>query len=531
MLRTLTFIAVRQKHDQTAGTAPFRLTGRDELVDNNLCTVGEVTELAFPNDEFIRIGRGITVIKSEDSFFRQDGIVALEASLLFLQVLQRMIGTHIPARTILIVEGCMTVEEGAATNVFTRNANAIARNQQRRIGQILGHTPVDRQLAVAHGSAVLDDFLDAGVQGEAFGNGRQTLGKTLQFLEGNRRVTGFDVLLGQERRPVNGVRMLVTSQNRVVQQLALVQMLAIFLDHLVRTISRQRTFCNQLVAVNLAGARMLADDLVHQRLGDHRLVLLVVAKLAEADDVDHYILGVLLTVLDGNLGNQRHGFRVVAINVEDRGIDHLEDVGTVVTRTIVARIGGGEANLVVDHDMQRAARAVTARLGKVEHFLVHALTGHSGVAMDQDRHDLRLAAFTTTDLAGIDRAFDDRVDDLEVRRVERQGQVARASRGGYVGREPHVVLDIASGQIALLLALEFGEEHGRSLAQRVDQDVQATTVGHADDNLINAIGTTGTDRFVHGDDQRFATFQREALLANVLGVQVAFKGFRSSQTL
>jgi len=67
VLRTLTFIAVRQKHDQTAGTAPFRLTGRDELVDNNLCTVGEVTELAFPNDELIRIGRGITVIKSEDA--------------------------------------------------------------------------------------------------------------------------------------------------------------------------------------------------------------------------------------------------------------------------------------------------------------------------------------------------------------------------------------------------------------------------------------------------------------------------------
>jgi hypothetical protein len=88
----LTFIAVRQQHDQTAGTAPLRLTGRDELVDDNLGAVGEVAELAFP-DEFIRIGRGITVIESQHSFFGQHGVVAVEASLLFLQVLQRMIGT------------------------------------------------------------------------------------------------------------------------------------------------------------------------------------------------------------------------------------------------------------------------------------------------------------------------------------------------------------------------------------------------------------------------------------------------------
>jgi hypothetical protein len=55
----------------------------------------------------------------------------------------------------------MTVEEGAAANVFTGNANAIPGNQQRSIGQILGHAPVDRQLALAHGGAVLDDLLDA----------------------------------------------------------------------------------------------------------------------------------------------------------------------------------------------------------------------------------------------------------------------------------------------------------------------------------------------------------------------------------
>ena len=164
--------------------------------------------------------------------------------------------------------------------------------------------------------------------------------------------------------------------------------------------------------------------------------------------------------------------------------------------------------------MQRAARAVTARLGKVEHFLDHALTGHSGVAMDQDRHDLRLAAFTTTDLAGINRAFDHRVDDFEVRRVERQGQVARASRVDTSDEKP-MWYPTRQRSDRSSSCPRIRRRAWTGLAQRIDQDVQATTVGHADDNLINAIGTTGTDRFVHGDDQRFAAFQREALLANV----------------
>ena len=88
MLRSLTFIAMRQEHDQTAGTTPFRFAGGDKLVDNNLRAIGKVTELTFPDNEFVGIGCGVSVVKSENRFFGKDRIVPLEASLLFLQILQ-----------------------------------------------------------------------------------------------------------------------------------------------------------------------------------------------------------------------------------------------------------------------------------------------------------------------------------------------------------------------------------------------------------------------------------------------------------
>jgi hypothetical protein len=102
-----------------------------------------------------------------------------------------------------------------------------------------------------------------------------------------------------------------------------------------------------------------------------------------ADDVDDDILLEGLAEFDGQTGDQRHRFRIVAIDMEDRRFGHLEDVGAVQRRTIIARIGGGETDLVVHHDMHRAAHPVTAGLREVEHFLVDALAGDGRVAVNQ----------------------------------------------------------------------------------------------------------------------------------------------------
>ena len=48
VFRALTFKAVRQKANQTGHPQPFRFTRRDELVEHDLRTVGEVAELGFP---------------------------------------------------------------------------------------------------------------------------------------------------------------------------------------------------------------------------------------------------------------------------------------------------------------------------------------------------------------------------------------------------------------------------------------------------------------------------------------------------
>src|SRR6266446_6919458 len=51
MFRALAFVAVRQEHDETGRQIPLVLARADELVDDDLRTVGEITELRFPEHE------------------------------------------------------------------------------------------------------------------------------------------------------------------------------------------------------------------------------------------------------------------------------------------------------------------------------------------------------------------------------------------------------------------------------------------------------------------------------------------------
>ena len=388
----------------------------------------------------------------------------MEPALLLLELLKRPVGTLVPLLALLIVQGGVPVEEGATADILAGNAHVVAGRQQGGIGHRLAHAPVDRQLARTHLPAVIDDLLDARMQAEVIGNRCDALRQPVQFLLRHGGVALLGVRNIGMQPPVDGVLALVIGDHRIDQVPALVQRGAIVLDHALAVVGADDTLGRQLFGVELARAGMGGDPLVHQRLRHHRLVLLVVAELAEADDVDHDILAELLAELHGHLGDEGHRVGIVAIDMEDGRLDHLEDVGAVERGAIVAQVRSGKADLVVDHQMHGAAGAVTARLREVQHLLVHALAGDGGIAVDQHRHHFPAPGGATPHLARIHRAADHRVDDLEMRRVERQRQVHGPRRCRHVRGIAEVVLDVTGGQRLRLLALELLEQHFRLLA-------------------------------------------------------------------
>lgn len=48
MFRTIAIISVRQKHHKTIVNVPFSFSRHNELINDDLSTVGKVTELCLP---------------------------------------------------------------------------------------------------------------------------------------------------------------------------------------------------------------------------------------------------------------------------------------------------------------------------------------------------------------------------------------------------------------------------------------------------------------------------------------------------
>ena len=118
-----------------------------------------------------------------------------------------------------------------------------------------------------------------------------------------------------------------------------------------------RPLRDELRRVLLAHRRLLRDPRRHQRLGVGRLVLLVVAVPAIADEVDDDV--VLETAAIGH--PQAHGrdarLGVIGVHMDDREVEALGEVARVAGRAAVDRIGG-EADLIVRDQVQRAASRV-----------------------------------------------------------------------------------------------------------------------------------------------------------------------------
>ncbi len=191
---------------------------------------------------------------------------------------------------------------------------------------------------------------------------------------------------------------------------------------------------------------MLRDGLVHQRLGDGRLIRFVMPMAAIADQVDHHVLAEGHAEFERQPRDEHDRLGIISIHVEDRRLHHLRHVGGIGCGAGVHRIGGGETNLVVDDDVHRAADREAAGLRHVEGLHHHALAGEGGIAMDQHRQNAPALAVLTPLLPRAHRAQHYRVHDLQVRGIEGQHEVNPAlAAGRHVGGEAHVVLHVARG--------------------------------------------------------------------------------------
>ncbi len=282
---------------------------------------------------------------------------------------------------------------------------------------------------------------------------------------------------------------------------------------------------DQARGVKLADRRVMLNRGVHQRLGEARLVGLVVAEAAVAPHVDDDVALEPLAELGRDLGREGHRFGIVAVDVEDRCLDDLGDVGRIRRRPRELR-AGGEADLVVDDVVDRPAGVVPGQAREAEAFGDDALPRERGVAVHQDRENLAVLVVAAHRLDRADLAEDDRVDRLEVRRVRRQRQMDGVAVELAVGRGAEVVLDVARSADVVGVgraAAEFVEDHPERLLHDVAEHVQPPAVGHAENDFLDAVLAADLDDRLHRRDHRLAAVETEALGPDILLAEEALE--------
>src|SRR3989442_12942519 len=137
MLGPLPFVAMRQEQREPADAAPFDFAGGDELVDDDLSSIGEIAKLRLPDHQPVGLRRRVAVLESEHRFLGQYRIDDLEFGLTFFDVLQRGPRPRVPLLAVLIVQHGVTMRERSACRILAGKPHAVALIDQAPEGQRL----------------------------------------------------------------------------------------------------------------------------------------------------------------------------------------------------------------------------------------------------------------------------------------------------------------------------------------------------------------------------------------------------------
>ncbi len=304
-----------------------------------------------------------------------------------------------------------------------------------------------------------------------------------------------------------------------------VEAAARFNFHLLKLLRRDHALVDEPLRVEIANRGLGGDFAGHQRLGEARLVLLVVAVLAIAPQIDHDVAVELLAECDRQLRRVKTRLGVIPVHVEDRRLNHLGHVRGVGRETSLAR-QGGEADLVVDDDVDGSAGAIVGQFRQAEGFMHDSLPAEGGVAVDEDRrHADSRRVIASIILLGPHDPHDHGIHQFQVAGVIAQRDVdAVIAFGLAILGISQVIFDVTVAVEMLgSAALEFAEDGFIGLVDDVGQHVEPAAMGHSHHHFQDAQGRPVVHEGIEKGDEGFGAFDAEAFLARLLQGQEILK--------
>ena len=520
VLGTLAVITVGERHDEAGTLHPLALTRGKELINDDLSSVGEITELGLPHVEAVGVLERVTILETEDTILGEGRVRDDELALVLADVLEGGVGVL----GLLVVEDGVALGEGTTLNILTGDTDVVALADKGTEGKSLSGSPVDT-LTLNNGlGAVGKDTLQVAMGLEALGGATNDGTNVLKSLLVNssrvvRQNLGSELLGALEAVPGAGGPLLGSGLVVLGLGEALLEHAPDPLLVLLDVLLGEGTLLEELVNVDVDLRVLGVDALVHQGLSEGRLVSLVVTVLAVADKIDDNVLLELGTPVSSELADEVDSLDIVSVDVEDGGVDGLGDIRAVGSGAGEAGVSG-ETDLVVDNQVDGTTGRESGKRVEAQALVDDTLASDSGITVEEDTHGaLVVLLVVVVVLDGADLAEDNGVLSLEMRGVGNERELDALAGGGRA-LEVHaqVVLDVTR---TLLIATghtgELGENGLVGLADDVGEDIETATMGHTDDDILDTIVDGAVDKSLHTRDEGLATLKTETLVVGVLG--------------
>src|ERR1039457_2796048 len=171
-----------------------------------------------------------------------------------------------------------------------------------------------------------------------------------------------------------------------------------------------------VAGIDLVEHGVIFDLAIQDRLGDGWIIHLGMAVATKANEINHHVRTEVVAILERHAADAYHRIGILAVDMEDRNWQPLGKVGGEAAGIGIARVGG-EANEIVDDDMNRAADHVTPQVGEVQGLGHNTLSCESGVSVHQDWQDPGFTHAPDSRLFGARASQSHGIDRFEMARI------------------------------------------------------------------------------------------------------------------
>lgn len=521
VLRTLSVITVRKRHNKTSALHPLDLTRGNKLVDDALSVVGKVTELSLPHNKSVRRRQGVTILEAESTKFAQGRVRDNKLALVLANMLERGVRFLV----LLVVEDSVTLGESSTLNILARYSNVMTLRDQRAECESLSSGEINVLAFCDRFRTVGENTLEVLVDVEVIRTAANYLTNVIQSLLVN---VGIVVGKNLSSKFLGRLEAIPSGSGPLLGGgLVFLRLREALLEHtpdpalvLFNIFLSESTFLQKLVDIHVNLGNLGRNTLVHKRLGERRLISLVVAVLAVANKINNNIVLELGAPVRGKLTSKVDCLNIIGIDVENRRINGLGDVSAVSGGASKARVGR-ETDLVVDNEMNGTTCGEGRKRVEAKTFIHNALGGKRGIAVEQNAHSSAvslLVVVVVLDSASL--AQNNGVLGLQMRRVrDKRKLYTLARRGRALEVHTQMVLNIARTLFAAAAASEFAEDGLVGLADDVAKYIQSASVGHTNDNVLDTVINATVDKSLHTRYKGLTALKAESLVVGVLGGQ------------